>query len=107
MSNNNKNTFGDVIAQDAANILLSVVPSLQPYGAAILLAFEVVAATAPAVYAEITAIIRRVQNGGEPTADDIAKIRALIASLKNPDSYFGAPASGVPPVPIGPEPEPS
>ncbi|HVU07858.1 MAG TPA: hypothetical protein VHG89_04865 [Verrucomicrobiae bacterium] len=88
MSENNDNSIGDIIAQDAAAILLNVVPSLQPYGAAITLAFEVVSATAPAIYSEITALIQRIQNGGEPTADDIAKVRALIASLKNPDAYF-------------------
>jgi hypothetical protein len=85
-------TTAETIAEDAASILLNVVPALGPYGAAISLAFQVVAATAPAIYAEITALINRIQAGGEPTAADIANLQALIANLKNPDAYFnGAP----------------
>ena len=76
------------IASDAAQVLLTVVPELNPYGAVINAAFSVVSATAPAIYTEITALIDRIQNGGEPTAEDVEKLRGLIAGLKNPDSYF-------------------
>ena len=86
-------TTAETIAEDAASILLNVVPSLGPYGPAISLAFQVVAATTPAIYAEITALISRIQNGGEPTADDIAKLQSLIANLKNPDAYFNGQAN--------------
>lgn len=77
-----------IIAQDAAEVLLSVIPSLSPYGTAISLAFEVVAATAPAIYAEIVGLINSIKNGATPGDEDIAKLRALIANLKNPDNYF-------------------
>ncbi len=90
------------IAQDAAKVLLAVVPALNPYGTAINVAFEVVAATAPAIYTEISSLIDRIKNGGEPTSEDIAKLRGLIAALKNPDSYFEASAQ-----PVGPEPQPA
>lgn len=93
MSDTTNNTTAESIAQDAASILLAVVPSLGPYGAAISLAFQVVAATAPAIYTEIQALIARIQAGGEPTADDIAKLQSLIANLKNPDAYFNGQAS--------------
>lgn len=84
------NTTAETIAEDAAEILLNVIPALGPYGPAISLAFQVVAATAPAIYTEITALINRIQSGGEPTADDIAKLQSLIANLKNPDAYFAS-----------------
>jgi hypothetical protein len=90
MSDTTTNTTAETIAEDAASVLLAVVPALGPYGPAISLAFQVVAATAPAVYTEITALISRIQNGGEPTADDIAKLQSLIANLKNPDAYFAS-----------------
>lgn len=93
MSDTNTSTTAETIAEDAATILLNVIPSLGPYGTAISLAFQVVAATAPAIYTEIQALIARIQAGGEPTADDIAKLQSLIANLKNHDSYFNGQAS--------------
>jgi len=74
--------------QDAAQVLLTLVPALNPYSTAITTAFSVVSATAPAVYTEITALIHRIKNGGEATEEDKAKLMALVASLKNPDAYF-------------------
>jgi len=76
------------IVEDAAQVLLAVVPSLNPYSAAINAAFQVVAATTPAIYTEISTMIERIKNGGEPTPEQKAKLQSLIASLKNPDAYF-------------------
>ena len=79
------------IASDAANILLAVVPALSPYGVALDIAFEAVATVAPAIYEEVKNMIASIKSGSEPTAEEIARLRALTAALKQPDGYFTQP----------------
>jgi hypothetical protein len=75
----------------AAQVLLAVVPSLTPYGLAIDLAFTLAEKVAPEIYVEIKNLIAAIQNGGTPTADEIATLQALVASLESPEGYFKTP----------------
>ena len=84
----------DTIAQDlalatsAATTIVQLVPAIAPYAAAIDLALALAQKVAPPLYDEIVNLIERIQAGGEPTDADLAALRAIIAQLKNPDSYF-------------------
>ena len=77
-----------MIENSALEILWAIVPAFAPYGPALELAFTLALQVAPEIYAEIRALILRVQSGGEITAADKARLTALIASLKNPEWYF-------------------
>jgi hypothetical protein len=84
----------DTIAQDlalatsAASTIVQLVPAIAPYAAAIDLALALAQKVAPPLYDEIVNLIERIKDGGAPTDADLAALRAMIAQLKNPDSYF-------------------
>jgi hypothetical protein len=84
-------TTAPQIISSAAQVLLALIPSLTPYGVVIDLAFSLAEKVAPVVYQEIKTLIATIQDGGTPTAADIAKLRGLLDNLQSPESYFKTP----------------
>ncbi len=88
------NTVEEVIPS-----IVKFVPALAPYGAPLALAIEAVATIAPPLYAEIKLLIEHIHAGGEPTAEQVDSLRAIVANLKNPESYFPPPVTPPPVTP--------
>lgn len=81
----------ETIIEEVLPVLTRVIPALAPYSGPIGLAFEAVATIAPPVYNEIKALVAQIAGGGEPSPEQVASLRGLIANLKRPDAYFGGP----------------
>jgi hypothetical protein len=77
-------SIGNTIA-DVGNVVGPVVATLDPpIGAAVTLAFKVLAVIEPAAYNAISALLQ----GQALTPEQVAAMQAIETKLQNPDSYL-------------------
>lgn len=74
------------LLSEAGTIIGAVIPILGPYGPALQLALGIAEKAAPAVYAEILALLKK----GNTTEEENAYVRGLIDDLKHPEKDYEA-----------------